>query len=76
MKTGEYIDHIKAERNGALEREAHIRKALRRFLFLHMRQQDGIIIKSYEWIEAIEMAQEVLDMDLLGIKEIPHANEN
>lgn len=63
MKVGEYIDRVKAERNAATEREAHVRKALRRFLFLHVRQQDGAVIKPEEWDDAICMAQEALSSE-------------
>lgn len=60
MKTAEYIDHVKAQRKAALERETVVRAALKRFLFLHLRQKDGAKIREESWDEAIVMAQEAL----------------
>lgn len=63
MKTAEYIDHVKAQRNAAIEREGNVRKALRRFLSLALRHQDDVFIKQNEWDDAIIMAQEALNKD-------------
>ena len=63
MKTAEYIDRVKSERNTAQEREAVVRKALRRFLFLHVHQRDGRVIRPHEWEDAINMAQEALETE-------------
>lgn len=62
MKTAEYIDHVKAQRNEARAREADVTKALRRFVVLHVRQQDGGHVKDSEWIEAIMRGKEVLEI--------------
>lgn len=61
MKTGEYIDKIKLERNSAQEREAKVTKALRKFMVLHTRLQDGGYVRDSEWIEAILMGREALE---------------
>lgn len=61
MKTAEYIDRVKAERNAATEREAQVRKALKRFMVLHTRQQEGNAVKESEWIEAIMRGNAALE---------------